>query len=65
MKQLFSRLLAFVLVMAIGLVGCSGGPEAITGNYSQDTLNLLNSLRTAIELPDGSPEKLAAPSGVP
>ena len=60
MKQLFSRLLAFVLVMAIGLVGCSGGPKAVTGDYSQDTLNLISSLRTAIELPEGSPEKMAA-----
>jgi photosystem II Psb27 protein len=60
MKQLFSRLLAFVLVMAIGLVGCSGGSGMVTGDYSQDTINLVNSLRTAIELPEGSSEKMAA-----
>jgi photosystem II Psb27 protein len=60
MKQLFSKLLALVLVLAIGLVGCGGGSGIVTGDYSQDTLNLVNSLRTAIELPEGSPEKMAA-----
>ncbi len=60
MKQIFSKLLALVLVMAISLVGCSGGTGILTGNYTQDTLNLVNSLRTAIELPEGSEEKIAA-----
>lgn len=60
MKQLFSKLLAVVLVLSIGLVGCGGGGGIITGDYSQDTMNLVNSLRTAIELPEGSPEKMAA-----
>lgn len=60
MKQLFSKLLALVLVLAIGLMGCSGGTGMLTGNYTEDTLNLVNSLRTALELPEGSEEKIAA-----
>jgi photosystem II Psb27 protein len=62
MKRYLSRLLALVMVVAIGLVGCSGSPSGLTGNYSQDTLALVNSLRTAIELPNDSPEKAAVQS---
>lgn len=58
-KQYLSRLLALVLVVAISLVGCSG-TGVLTGNYSQDTLTLVNSLRTAIELPEDAPDKAAA-----
>lgn len=58
-KQYLSRLLAFVLVVAIGLAGCSSG-GTLSGNYRQDTLSLVNSLRTAIALPEGAPEKAAA-----
>ena len=62
MKRYLSRLLALVMVVAIGLVGCSGSPSGLTGNYSQDTLALVNTLRTAIELPNDSPEKAAVQS---
>lgn len=58
-KQYLSRLLAFVLVIAIGLVGCSSG-GTISGDYPQDTLSLVNSLKTAIELPEDAPEKAEA-----
>jgi len=62
MKRILSRLvsvaLAFVLV--IGLMGCSGAPAGLSGNYREDTLALVNSLRTAIALPESAPEKGAA-----
>lgn len=60
MKRYLSRLFALVLVMVIGLMGCSSSPSGLTGNYQQDTLSLIQSLRTAIELPDDSPDKPAA-----
>ncbi|MFB2917560.1 MULTISPECIES: photosystem II protein Psb27 [Aerosakkonema] len=58
MKRYLTRLLALVLVVTIGLLGCST-PNGITGDYRQDTLALVQTLRTAIELPDDSPEKAA------
>ena len=61
MKKYISRLLALVLVAAITLVGCSGSPSGmLTGNYSKDTLAGVDSLRTAILLPEDAPEKLEA-----
>jgi photosystem II Psb27 protein len=58
MKRYLSRLLALVLVVAIGLVGCSS-PGGLTGNYREDTLAVINTLKTAIELPSDSPNKAA------
>jgi photosystem II Psb27 protein len=61
MKKYISRLLALVLVAAVTLVGCSGSPSGmLTGNYSKDTLAVVDSLRTAILLPEDAPEKLEA-----
>lgn len=60
MKHYFSRLLALVLVVAITLVGCGGSQVGLTGNYQQDTISVVNSLRTAIELPEDTPDKAAA-----
>jgi photosystem II Psb27 protein len=62
MKRILSRLLAMVLVVAmgIGLVSCAASPSGLTGNYREDTLTLINTLRTAIELPEDSAEKGAA-----
>lgn len=61
MKPFLSRLLALVLVVVIGLMGCSSSDvTGLTGDYRQDTLALVNSLRTAIELPEGSPDKAQA-----
>ncbi|MDC0832709.1 photosystem II protein Psb27 [Leptolyngbya valderiana BDU 20041] len=59
MNRLLSRLFALLLVVVVGLVGCSPGAN-LSGNYSEDTLALVNSLRTAIELPEGTPEKMEA-----
>lgn len=61
MKTFLSRVLALVLVCVIGLglAGCSS-PTGLTGNYRQDTLTLIESLRGAIDLPNDSPDKAAA-----
>lgn len=63
MKRYISRLVALVLVVAIGLMGCSStSVSGLTGDYRQDTLSLLQNLRTAIELPEGTPDKAEAQS---
>ncbi|EKQ68551.1 photosystem II protein Psb27 [Leptolyngbyaceae cyanobacterium JSC-12] len=61
MKRYISRLLALVLVVCVGLMGCSAVPEGsigLSGNYRQDTLLVIDSLRTALQVPDDSPEKI-------
>ncbi|NJK37604.1 MAG: photosystem II protein Psb27 [Oscillatoriales cyanobacterium RM1_1_9] len=60
MKNFLSRLFALVLVCAITLVGCTSSPAGLTGNYSEDTLAVVTSLRNAIELPEASADKVAA-----
>lgn len=63
MKRYISRLVALVLVVVIGLMGCSSTSVAgLTGDYRQDTLALLQNLRTAIELPEDAPDKSEAQS---
>jgi len=59
MKRHWSNLLALVLVVVIGLIGCSSSsaPGSLSGDYRQDTLAVLNTLKTAIELPEDSPNK--------
>ncbi len=42
-------------------MGCSAVPEGsigLSGNYRQDTLLVIDSLRTALQVPDDSPEKI-------
>jgi photosystem II Psb27 protein len=58
MKRYWSRLLALVLVLTIGLMGC-GSPDSLTGNYSQDTLTVVNIMKNALDLPDDAPDKAA------
>ncbi|MBU6228291.1 MAG: photosystem II protein Psb27 [Cyanobacteria bacterium REEB459] len=61
MKAFLARLVALVLVAVIGLTGCSAGTSGqLTGDYRQDTLMLVNSLRTAISLADDDPAKAEA-----
>lgn len=62
MKRYWSRLLALVLVVTIGLMGCSSAPGSLSGDYSQDTLTVINTLRNALELPNDAENKIAAQS---
>ncbi|BAY25694.1 photosystem II 11 kD protein [Calothrix sp. NIES-2100] len=58
MKRYWSRLLALVLVVSISLMGCSS-PDSLTGDYRQDTLAVVQTLRNVLELSDDSPNKAA------
>ena len=49
-KSYLSRLIALVLVVVIGLMGCSSS-TGLTGNYNQDTLQVIETLRTALDAP--------------
>lgn len=58
MKTLLLRLCALVLVAVIGLTGCSGGTSGkLTGDYRQDSLELISSLRAAVSLTADDPNK--------
>ncbi len=50
LKNYLSRLLALVLVVVVGLMGCSS-TTGLTGNYSQDTLTVIETMTTALDLP--------------
>ena len=56
-KKYLSRLLALVLVIAISLMGCTSNPSGLSGNYREDTIAVLDNLRTAINLPDDASNK--------
>ena len=62
MKRYWSRLLALVLVVVIGLMGCSSNSDTggLSGDYRQDTLAVLDNLRTALDLPEDAPNKAEA-----
>ncbi len=60
MKRFLSRFFALALVLVVGLMGCTSSPAGLSGDYRQDTLALINSLRNAIELPEGAPDKAMA-----
>jgi photosystem II Psb27 protein len=60
MRRLLSSLFALALVIVVGLTGCSSTPAGLSGNYRQDTLAVIESLRAALDLPDDSPDKTSA-----
>ncbi|HEY9761315.1 MAG TPA: photosystem II protein Psb27 [Trichocoleus sp.] len=61
MKTLLARLFAVLLVAVIGLTSCSAGTSGkLTGDYREDTLMVISSLRNAIELPTDDPAKAVA-----
>lgn len=61
MKKFLSRFFAFALVLMIGVsnLACSAAPSGFTGNYREDTLSLITTLKTALEAPDNAPDKAA------
>ena len=60
MKRFLSRILALMLVVTIGLTGCSSdSTTGITGNYREDTLGVISTLRSALALSADSPDKIA------
>lgn len=59
MKRYWSRLLALVLLVVVGLMGCNNIPATLTGDYRQDTLAVVNTLRTTIDLPQDSPDRVS------
>ncbi|WP_319419773.1 photosystem II protein Psb27 [Pleurocapsa sp. FMAR1] len=56
-KKYLSRILALVLVVAISLVGCGSNPSGLSGNFTEDTVAVLDNLRMAIDLPDDASNK--------
>lgn len=62
MRQLLTRFFALFLVIVVGLSGCNsaGVSGQMTGDYKQDTLTVIDTLRTAISLPEDDPDKNAA-----
>lgn len=64
MKSILSRLFALVLICLVGLTSLTGcgstSKNGLSGDYRQDTLVLVNSLRNAIELADDAPAKAGA-----
>ena len=61
-KRLWSQLFALVLVVVVGLVGCSASPGGLVGNYRQDTLTVLNSMKAVIELATDAPDRASVQS---
>jgi photosystem II Psb27 protein len=63
MQRLWSQLIALVLVVVIGLTGCSSATVGgLVGNYRQDSLTVLSSLRAALDATENTPEKNTAQS---
>ncbi|NJM96605.1 MAG: photosystem II protein Psb27 [Phormidesmis sp. RL_2_1] len=60
MKSFLSRVFALMLVAVISLTGCSaiGPSDGLTGNYAEDTIAMIDSLRTSIALPKDAPNKI-------
>jgi photosystem II Psb27 protein len=59
MRRVLSRLVALVLVCMIGLMSLTA-PAIAGSNYRQDTLELIETLRTAVNLPKEAPERMDA-----
>lgn len=58
LKSIVRRCLPLVLVMMIGLVGCSASSSiGLTGNYVEDTVTIVANLKKVMELPKDAPER--------
>jgi photosystem II Psb27 protein len=60
MKKFLSGLIALMLVAVIGLTGCTAAPNGLSGDYRQDTLAVIESVRGALTLADDAPDKTEA-----
>lgn len=61
MKKFWSGLFALMLVAVIGLTGCAAAaPSGLSGDYRQDTLTVIESVRGALNLADDAPDKSEA-----
>ena len=62
MKRYWSRLLALILVVVVGLVSFSSSSAAdtLSGDYRQDTLAVINTLRSTLDLPKDAANKAEA-----
>ncbi len=60
MRSLLSRTFALMLVAVIALTGCSAvePSDGLSGNYTEDTIGLIDSLRDSIALPSDTPDKI-------
>lgn len=59
-KSMIKRLLTLALVVVISvttLTACGGTETSLTGNYRQDTLTVLSTLRTTLELSIDDPQR--------
>ncbi|MFM1843075.1 MAG: photosystem 11 kD protein [Cyanobacteriota bacterium] len=56
LQNQLARVLALVLVVAIGLTACDSG-TGLTGNYSQDTLTVIETLTEALDLPTDAADR--------
>lgn len=60
MKRFWAMVWALFLSVSLLLTSCANVPTGLTGNFREDTLALISSLREAIALPDNDPNKKAA-----
>ncbi|MEN9215705.1 MAG: photosystem II protein Psb27 [Gloeomargarita sp. HHBFW_bins_162] len=56
-RQVQAILVGLLLVLTVVLAGCSGAMGTLSGNYTQDTLKLVQTLRQAVALPEDDPNK--------
>jgi photosystem II Psb27 protein len=57
LKSYLSRLLALLLVVVIGSVSFSAEAAELSGNYGEDTLKVIETITTAIDLSPDAPNK--------
>jgi len=60
MKRFWVAVCAIFLSFSLLLTSCANVPAGLSGNFRQDTLTLIESLREAIALPENDPGKKAA-----
>jgi photosystem II Psb27 protein len=57
LKPYLSRLLSLILVAVVFLAGCNDTVSGLSGNYTDDTLKVITTLTTALDLPNDAPNK--------